>query len=281
MAPRTNQNLADLIDDDFDNEDLHDEGQEDEGLDNQGQGSGGQDDGAGQEDDDASGQDEQQARGSPGGAGQVDDLDDDEFGSTAPPPRQLSRGERRNQRLANELREQRERNDRIERDLQELRRSQQASQQPQQRDPTREEMALWTPEERMNYNLERSNRQFQTTLQQMQAQQQDQLDRSSFDMLCAKDPRAQKLANEVETRLQDMRRQGQNVQRELLFKFILGERVFAARTNGQTRQQRQQGQQRIRQQQGASAPPRSDRQGGRQQLTEQEKRTKRLENVTF
>jgi hypothetical protein len=194
-------------------------------------------------------------------------------------PRQVSRGESRFQKLANEAREAREEAARVSRELNELKQAQQREQQ-REREPSAEEMALWTPEQRSDYKLEKATRGFTAAMQQVQLQSADLADKSSFDMQCATQPLWKKYSGEVEKRLADLRKQGQSAPREAILKFILGEKLLTGGGKARTRQA-QQGQRRIQRQQGADAPPRSDTGGGRRQLSEAEKRAKRLENVTF
>ena len=195
--------------------------------------------------------------------------------------RVLSRGERRFQRLANETREANTRAERLERELQDIRAERQRQTvQTQEREPSAEEMSLWSTDQIVQYRLDKATGKFNQTLQQMQFQNQESADKTSFHSLCASDLRAKKYADEVETRLLELRRQGQNVQREVILKYLLGEKLLQQSAKA-TSQQRKQGEQRIARQRGSNPPPRSDTRAGRQAETEAEKRAKRLENVTF
>ena len=195
--------------------------------------------------------------------------------------RVLSRGERRFQRLANETREANTRAERLERELQDIRAERQRQTvQTQEREPSAEEMSLWSTDQIVQYRLDKATGKFNQTLQQMQFQNQESADKTSFHSLCASDSRAKKYADEVETRLLELRRQGQNAQREVILKYLLGEKLLQQSAKA-TSQQRKQGEQRIARQRGSNPPPRSDTRAGRQAETEAEKRAKRLENVTF
>ncbi len=239
-------------------EDLHDE--EIEGTE-------GTDEG---QDDDAPGSDEGQADGEEGAEAEVREE-----------PRQVSRGERRFQKLSNDLSESRQRMQQMERELQEVRaeRSRQQAQQ-QEKEPTPEEMALWSVDQQVQYRLDKGMRGMNQTLQQVQFQSADMADRTAFQALCGQDPRAAKYAKEVEDRLTGLRAQGQNVPREALLRYIIGEKVLTGGPKAAATQ-RQQGQARIARQRGAQAAPRSDNAGGRQAKTDAEKRRERLENVVF
>jgi hypothetical protein len=221
----------------------------------------------------SSGQDEQQTE-SEGGA-------DRPVREEQEQDRVLSRGERRFQKLANETREANTRAERLERELQEIRAERQRqTAQTQEREPSAEEMSLWSTDQIVQYRLDKATGKFNQTLQHMQFQNMESADKSSFTALCAGDARAKKYADEVETRLLELRRQGQNAQREVILKYVLGEKLMQ-QTARATTAQRKQGQQRIARQQGSNPPPRSDTRASRQAESEAEKRAKRLENVTF
>ena len=216
------------------------------------------------------GQDEQPAAGEEGAEPEVRDE-----------PRQVSRGEARFQKLSNQAREANERSTRLERELQEMRAERQRQQaQVQEKEPTPEEMSLWSTDQVVQYRLEKATGKFNNTLQQMQFQNAEANDQSSYRALCTTDARAKRYADEVETRLTDLRRQGQNVSREVLLKYIIGEKVMAKSAQS-VPAARKKGERNIARQQSNSSPPRSDNQGGRQAKTEAEKRRERLENLTF
>jgi len=219
------------------------------------------------------GQDEQQAESEGGADGQVREEQTES--------RVLSRGERRFQKLANETREANTRAERLERELQEFRAERQRqSAQTQEREPSAEEMSLWSTDQIVQYRLDKATGKFNQTLQHMQFQNMESTDKSSFQSLCASDARAKKYADEVETRLLELRRQGQNAQREVILKYVLGEKLMQQAPKAAAAQ-RKQGQQRIARQQGSSPAPRSDTRAARQAESEAEKRNKRLENMTF
>ena len=224
---------------------------------------------------------------SDGSSGEVEQQTESEVGSEREvreeqtESRVLSRGERRFQRLANETREANTRAERLERELQDIRAERQRQTvQTQEREPSAEEMSLWSTDQIVQYRLDKATGKFNQTLQQMQFQNQESADKTSFHSLCASDSRAKKYADEVETRLLELRRQGQNAQREVILKYLLGEKLLQQSAKA-TSQQRKQGEQRIARQRGSNPPPRSDTRAGRQAETEAEKRARRLENVTF
>ncbi len=146
--------------------------------------------------------------------------------------------------------------------------------------PTAEQIALMTPDELINYRLGESDKRFQQTLGQIQWQTYEANDRSTFNALKATDPLAAKYADEVEKRLMEMRAGGQNVDRDRLFTFIVGEKARAGRSVAKQRQTAQ-GQQRIARQTVRPGAARSDTTGNRGKVSDAEAREKRLENMTF
>lgn len=247
-----------------DEDDLHDEDLEIEDEQD------GEQQEGGAEADDAAEQDEGQADGEKAG--------DEEVVASERKP---SRGESRFQRLANEAREAREESARLRRELEQDRRDRAArEQQAQRREPTADEMALWTPEQIIDYKLGKATSTFNQNLQSLQMQTMESNDKMAWESIKTRDPRAARYDREVEQRLTDLRAQGQNVAREALFKFILGEKVYAA-AQGKAPKQRKEGQQRIARQKVAPSQNQSDVAGGRTRDSEAEARRKRLENVTF
>lgn len=248
-----------MIDDD---EDLHDE--EIENLED-----GDNEEGAG-EADDAAEQDEGQADGEEAG--------DEEVVAEAKKP---SRGESRFQKLANEAREAREHSSRIEKELNEFKAEQsRRAAVVEKKEPTDEEMALWSTQQIIDYKLQKATSGFQQNLQQLQWNTQEANDKAAFERLQLSDPRAKKYAAEVETRLASIRKQGQNVDREALLKFVIGEKVFQGGGKAAAKQKKQ-GEEQIRRQRTNPPAGQSDVRGGRTEQNEAEARRKRLENITF
>lgn len=200
------------------------------------------------------------------------------------PQRRPTRGEARFQTLSRTAREANERAARLETEGRELRERLARLEQPRQEQPkgkSAEELALMTPDELINYRLGESEKRFQTNLGQIQWNTYEAGDRAAFNALKATDPLAAKYADEVETRLTALRAQGQNVDRERLLTYIIGEK---ARQGGGAARKKQAaaGQKRIQGQQARpSGGQRSDTPTARGRLSEADARAKRLENVTF
>ena len=240
-------------------EDLHDE--EIENLED------GDNEEGGGEADDAAEQDEGQADGEEAG--------DEEVVAEAKKP---SRGESRFQKLANEAREAREHSSRIEREFNEFKAEQsRRAAVVEKKEPTDDEMALWSTQQIIDYKLQKATGQFTQNLQQLQWNQQEANDKAAFERLQLSDPRAKKYAGEVETRLASIRKQGQNVDREALLKYVIGEKVFQGGGKAAAKQKKQ-GEEQIRRQRTNPPAGQSDVRGGRTEQSEAEARRKRLEN---
>jgi hypothetical protein len=245
---------------DPDDEDLHDEEIEDVEL----------EENAG-ETDDAAEQDEGQADGEKASDEEVD----------AQPERKPGRGEARFQKLANAAKEATERAAKVEREFQEFKAEQSRQRATvEKKEPTADEMALWSTEQVIDYKLQKATGVFTQNLQQLQWNTQEANDKAAFERLQLSDPRAKKYAGEVETRLAGIRKQGQNVDRESLFKFVLGEKVYNNGGKAAVKQKKE-GAEQIRRQKTNPPGGGSDVRGGRTQDSEAEARRKRLENVTF
>lgn len=198
--------------------------------------------------------------------------------------RRPTRGEARFQKLSQSAKDAAERAANAERRAQELEARLARLEQPRQEQPkgkSPEELALMTPDELVNYRLGESEKRFQQQLGQIQFATYEAGDRAAFNALKATDPLAAKYADEVEQRLAALRQQGQNVDREKLFTFILGEKARQGRVAAKTKQAAA-GQRRIAQQQTRpGAGQRSDTANTRGRMSEAEAREKRLENMTF
>jgi hypothetical protein len=199
--------------------------------------------------------------------------DDDEPPARGANQRQPDRARRRIAALEDEIRELRTR-------------PAPAPTQPVQQEETQEQfegrIQMLPPDERMEARLQRSDRMNNQRLQIMQIQMADQTDRAAYEAKATHDKRFAKYSQEVEQRLADLRRQGQNVSREALLKFIIGEKVLGNPTDKRVRQAAQR---RVENQRVRPANTRGDQGGDTQRRQggdgEREARRKRLENATF
>lgn len=199
-------------------------------------------------------------------------------------PRRPSRGEVRFQKLSQTAKEATERAANAEKRAQEMEARLARLEQPRQEQPrgkSPEELALMTPDELINYRLGEATKGFEQKLGAIQWATYEQSDRAAFASLAANDTVAARLAPKVEERLRELRSQGQNVDRERLLTYLIGEEV---RAKGSAARQKQQGdgQRRIAKQTVRSGgQQRSDTQSTRGRMSEAEAREKRLENITF
>lgn len=192
--------------------------------------------------------------------------DDEEQVDGAP----RKRGEGRFQRLANSNKELKEQLAATQREIQEFRAQQQRAQ-SQEKEPTADEMALWAPEQRMQYTLDKATRATQSQLQQMQFQMADTADKANFQTIVANNPIAKKYAGEVEAKLAEARKTGGNPPREVVLAFLLGQKALQA--GGKVKEAKAEGQKRIERQTTKSANNRSDTNGaGRSRDTALRKR---------
>lgn len=166
-----------------------------------------------------------------GDDGGDDDADDDSGEEIDAQPASESRGRRQYGELRRQNRERQEAADRLARENAELTRQlHEMRRQPSQRAESPEErearyLRIEDPEQRVlqRWRDEQAARDAHNT--NIQFQLIDTTDKTGFQALCARNPVAQKLAGEVERRLADLRRQGQNLPREAVYTYLLGERM--------------------------------------------------------
>lgn len=145
-----------------------------------------------------------------------------------PPERQPSRGDRRITALTERTRRLAEENARVTRELEELRRRPAAPQLPVETPAQRaERLALMSPEERMEERLNEALNRNQQQTQQLTSQLMDQSDRTSFDARTAANPLFKKIATDVERELAALRARGENLPRETIATYLIGQRVLA------------------------------------------------------
>lgn len=154
-----------------------------------------------------------------------------------------TRGQNRFQRLANEAREAKEKADRLEREMGEFR----ARSQPNVADQirARREAELKAAQETGDPNqyyetrLRHQSEDTQYQINRIAFETADGRDAASFARLCARRPEIADLESEVEKQLAILRSQGGNAQREVVAKFLLGDRAFnraaAAKTRAKTK----------------------------------------------
>lgn len=178
----------------------------------------------------------------------VDEAEDDgEPGPVdAEPAPRANRREERIQRLANESKAAREEAAELRRQVQELRQTQQANTQQLTAEQEAARLAVMTPEERSDYKLDKATRGFQQQASVLAFQTQDTADKAMFAAKAVANKVYAKYQDEVESKLVELRSQGQNVPREQLLKWIIGDKALATAGNPKPAQQ---GQKRVAAQQ--------------------------------
>lgn len=191
-------------------------------------------------------------------------------------PRQTRRPNRAEARIQALRREREEDRKRYDREIEDLR---QRMNQPQGRQDSPEEiearLALMSPEERTDYRLRQAEERHSRRQAESDFRNADMLDRMQFDNKTERDPVYKRHATEVETRLQELRRQGQNAPREALLKYIVGEKALAARNAGNGKQKKR-AEAAVRRQ---VSPPLNGRGDIRAERGQTNSLARRLENV--
>jgi hypothetical protein len=163
-------------------------------------------------------------------------------------PQQPSRRDRRIETLTTSLAEERRHREELNRRLDALLSGQVQRPQPGESPETRaQRLALLTPEERMREDLQVATQGFAREMAATRFQTQDGNDRAAFEAKALVDPLFKKWAPRVETELQTLRQQNQNVEREKLMYYLIGKNAVENRS-GAARQQRAAAQQRVRSQ---------------------------------
>ena len=179
-------------------------------------------------------------------------------------------------RLAQEAREAA---DRTTRELADLRAQVNQRQQPVAETPEAKaaRFALMDPEQRVEARFNEAQAASQAHLARMSAALADQTDKATFSTLAASNPLYKRVAPKVEEKLAELRRMGQNVDREALAKYVIGEEVLK-RSASAIPKQRQAAQQNIRRQNARPGAGRSDETTDERR---QQSRRARLEDVVF
>ncbi len=188
-----------------------------------------------------------------------DDDDDDVLARTlheedasgsqeTPPPRQpASRAGRAVSALRADRRRQAEELAAVRRELAELRQARQQAPVVQE-DPRveAERLALMSPEERMEYRLDRSLRAHQQQTSAMVFNMQTQQDKAAWDARAAGDKLRSKLAADVEREYQACIARGQYLPRENIYIYLVGQRFIANRSKGNGESKRRVERERVR-----------------------------------
>lgn len=181
-------------------------------------------------------------------------------------------------RLSRQAQESQARADRLEREVSELRAQRQREQQPQE-SPEQEaaRLALMDPDARSEYRLNKAVSMMQRENAATQFRLQDQTDKASFAAACAANPLYKRYAGKVETKLAEIRAKGQNVDRDALVKYLIGEDI-ATRGPKALKTQREAGERNVQRQKVRPGSGRSDQGRGERQA---KNKYAHLEDVTF
>lgn len=190
------------------------------------------------------GEDEDEGDGEDG----EDEGDGDDEGDEEPEPRRgQSRGRRQYADLRRSRREAVERARQLELEIAELRRAGGGSR-GNEPDPVavrNARLAAMEPEERTQYMINELAQNFQGQLNAQAFRDQDARDRDAYNERAKKDKSYRLHREEVEHRLAVLRKQGQNVPRETILKFLLGERVLQGRGSKMAKKQRTEAARRV------------------------------------
>lgn len=145
-------------------------------------------------------------------------------------PVKPTRGETRQQKLANELREERERRIRAEALAEERSRTKPAVSASAE-DAARqraEKLALMEPEEKRAFLLQEKIDKMEQDQILTKLQMQDGMDKSAYDAKATLNPIYAKHAAKVEEKLAEMRRGGMNAPRETVLRYLIGEEALSS-----------------------------------------------------
>jgi hypothetical protein len=197
-----------------------------------------------------------------------------------PGQQQPSRGESRQRALANELKEARQREADLNRRLDLLLQGQQPRQ-PQGESPEARatRLALMSPEERITAELNDAKQGFAREMFQTRLQLQESSDKAAYQAKATVDPLYKKWEPKVEAELTELRKQGQNVDREKLMYYLIGKSAVegrqAAKPGQRAEAQRRVSSQRTRPSNSGSDVSANRRSGGGNSLE------RRLENQSL
>jgi hypothetical protein len=153
--------------------------------------------------------------------------------------------------------------------------------QPQETPEQREQrLALLDPVERMRVEMQESQQLSQRQMAAMSFQLQDTSDKATYDAKALVDPLYSKWASKVESELAALRAKGQNVGREQMLKYLIGDAALSGR-KPQGQQQRKAAAGRMARNRTNPGNSRSDTAGERRGGSDSNALEKRLENINI
>ena len=185
--------------------------------------------------------------------GQEGEDDEGEEGQVDARPSRATKAVTEAKRIA---REASEKAARLEQEIAALRQQRQApaTESKEQEDA---KLALMSVEERVDYKLAKAEREHARQIALYEFKSSDAADKASYEAKAAYEPRYKKYAADVEKLLLQERNTGRNFPRETILKFVLGEKVMAAKPK--VDQQRREAQRRVNGQRTQPDQGRSDR----------------------
>jgi hypothetical protein len=166
---------------------------------------------------------------------QDDDLDDsgdpdddlgDEGDADPEPPKRQSRGESRAASAAKIAAEAKREAAALRAELEETKRQRNAPA-TETTEQFQARLDAMDPLSRVDYLRQLDRQIAQNAIRDLEHKIADSTDRSEFEALCARNPTAAKLKDEVETKLAELRRSGQTVPRGNILRFLIGERALS------------------------------------------------------
>lgn len=157
-----------------------------------------------------------------------EDQDDEASGEGDDPPPKKSREEGRVATLARETKEAKAQTAKLENEMAALRLQVQQNQAPREtQDQFNARIAQMEPWERTEYLRQLDSQATNAKLTKIEFDAWDRGDKLSYDALANREPIAAKLKDDVEKLVLERRAAGQNVDRETVLKFLIGERALA------------------------------------------------------
>lgn len=208
-----------------------------------------------------------------------DEGDDADDPDDAPPQRQAKKPSRQTQRVQNALREAKEaqaRADALEARLSQMEGTRHRDTQAETEAAERELLATMTPEQRLDYKMDKLERVTQQRISATQMQSADLADKAAFDALCARDKTLASIQSQVEDAVRKARQQGSTADRDTIANYLLGKMLREKGAKVGQKQRRQAASNREREQ-GRPGAARSDTRGSSGKPSDRAARAKRLD----
>lgn len=200
-------------------------------------------------------------------------------GRRAAEVRQPGRAQRRVETATRIAAEAKREADALRREMAEIRAQTQGRQTAEQAELERQRVALMSPDEKLEHYRQQDRQELDRRFGQLQMQQQDAADRSSFEAKCARNPALQAVAEDVEAQLAEARRAGSNLPRETIATYLIGKRALERANRAKPKQQRAGAERVARETVRAPSGGGNNVRAGTARGSEAAQRAKRLENM--